>query len=730
MLNNIPAELRGLPQWVCSGADKVPINPRTGQAASVTDPGTWGTFEEAIHAGMKHVGFVLAPWDDYTIIDLDNKPEKPLTPEQYARMEAILKAFESYTERSTSGRGYHIIVRGKIPAGVHRDNVEMYSAGRYMICTGDVVTPLPIADCQELLNRMYGQMKPDATVKLVENEETLDDRELVEMAMHAANGEKFNSLCAGDMTGYPSQSEADLALLSILAFYSNSNEQVRRIFRMSALGKREKAVKNDTYLNYALAKIRAKQPPPVDLDALVGNAQALKTKPPPPPPPVPPPPAGVPGINLPLGLVGDLARYYYSTAIRPVPEIALAAAIATLAGVCGRSYNISDTGLNQYIVLLARTGRGKEGALGGITKLMASVRPMIPAVDQFMGPSAFASGQALLKTVSKRASFLSVLGEFGLTLQQISAARANSAEKMLKRVLLDLFSKSGFRDVLLPSVYADAEKNTEMVHAPCVTILGESTPETFYEGLDSGHIAEGLIPRFMVIEYDGNRPARNRNAGAPPPEDLKKRFADMVTLSLTTSNNGTCCPVQIDPAGMALLDAYDAKADTKINSGNTVEAELWNRAHLKALRLAGIVAVGVNPHQPVVTGEIAQWAIGMVTQDVDGVLARFNQGDVGIGDSKQLVDLRRVIQGYFDKPATDRWAVVHSQGLIPYALLLQRTSNLSAFRQDRLGATTALKNSLRSLVDSGELIEVDRATLLKQYQFSGVAYGIGRHWTR
>ena len=745
MLNNIPAELRSLPQWVCSGADKVPVNPRTGQAASVNDPATWGTFEEALHAGMKHVGFVLAPWGDYTIIDLDNKPDKPLTPEQYARMEAILAAFPSYTERSTSGRGYHIIVRGKIPFGVHRDNVEMYSSGRYMICTGDVVNPLPVANCQELLDRMYGQMKPEDSVALVETDEVVEDIDLIEMASCAANGEKFNTLCSGDMTGYPSQSEADLALLSILAFYTNSNEQVRRLFRMSALGKREKAVKNDTYLNFALSKIRAKQPPPVNMADLAANAAAMRAPappplpnplPPPPPPPIAPvnavaaPPAQVPGVILPPGMVGDLARYYYSTAIRPVPEIALAAAIATLSGVCGRSYNISDTGLNQYIVLLARTGRGKEGALGGITKLMAAVRPMIPMADQFMGPSAFASGQALLKTVSKRPCFVSVLGEFGLTLQQISDARANSAEKMLKRVLLDLFSKSGWRDVLLPAVYADSEKNTELVHAPCVTILGESTPETFYEGLDSSHISEGLIPRFMIMEYDGARPARNRNAGAPPAEELKKRFADMLTLSLTTANNGTCCPVQVDAGGMALLDSFDAKADTKINSGNTVEAELWNRAHLKSLRLAGIIAVGVNPHQPVVTAEIAQWAINMVTRDVEGVLARFNKGDVGVGDSKQLVDLRRVIQGYYDKPAPERWAGVHSQGLIPYALLLQRTSNMVAFRQDRMGATNALKNSLRSLVDSGELVEIDRATLLKNYQFSGVAYGVGKHWNR
>ena len=73
----------------------------------------------------------------------------------------------------------------------------------------------------------------------------------------------------------------------------------------------------------------------------------------------------VPGVSLPPGLVGEVAQYIYQTAIRPVPEIALGAAIAITAGVCARSYNISGSGLNQYLILLAKTGAGKEGAVTG-----------------------------------------------------------------------------------------------------------------------------------------------------------------------------------------------------------------------------------------------------------------------------------------------------------------------------------------------------------------------------
>jgi primase-polymerase (primpol)-like protein len=57
---------------------------------------------------------------------------------------------------------------------------------------------------------------------------------------------------------YPSQSEADMALLGYLVHATPSNEQVRRVFRMSGLGQRKKAHR-DAYLNYTINPDRATQ---------------------------------------------------------------------------------------------------------------------------------------------------------------------------------------------------------------------------------------------------------------------------------------------------------------------------------------------------------------------------------------------------------------------------------------------------------------------------------------
>jgi len=88
-----------------------------------------------------------------------------------------------------------------------------------------------------------------------------------------------------------------------------------------------------------------------------------------------------------------MAQFIYSAAPRPVPEVALAAAIGLMAGITGRAYNISGTGLNQYVLLLAMTGAGKEAAASGINKLMNTIKMQVPTSTGFIGPSEISSAQ-------------------------------------------------------------------------------------------------------------------------------------------------------------------------------------------------------------------------------------------------------------------------------------------------------------------------------------------------
>lgn len=737
--HNVPPELQALKQWVISRSveDKIPRNPKTGQLASSVDPSTWGTFQEAVQSGASQIGFVLTPWDPYTIIDLDNKPEKPCTPEQLELHRRILDAVPSYTEISTSGSGYHIVVKGSIPAAVHRDNVEIYSHSRYMIFTGNVVKPYAINDAQEVLNNMYSQMYVENTrLALVDEEEIFSDDDIVHMAFSADNGFKFDALCKGqwDQFGYPSQSEADLALISMLTFYTRSNEQVKRIFRLTELGQRDKAKKNDKYLNFAIGRCRTTQAQPVDISIIDENvdkfAQSMIGKTAPMassdfnsfinPPAQPFIPTHHEEVNFPPGLIGEVAEYIYQSAIRPVKTVALAGAITLVAGIVGRSYNFSNTGLNQYIVLLATTGTGKEGAQNGIGNLINKIALKVPSAHDFFGPGAYSSGQALIRTLDERKSYFSIMGEFGLTLSRITDPRANAADKTFRKVILDLYGKSGWNQWLQASVYADKEKNTKQVRAPSLTILGESTPEEFFGSLTTRNIADGLVPRFTLFQYKGKRPPRNRNAGFEPSDILVDKLVDLTSKALNSDAQNINCPVGIDPAASELLDAFDIRADNEINNPEADDAckQLWNRAHLKALKLAALIAVGVNYHNPVIRKDHAEYAIQIINADIEMMLGNFDAGLMAGDEVRREHLVLEACRAYLAMDYNKRLTYIKNTSLaklevIPMAFLRRRLRNVSDFAY--AGDTgRALDNAIKSLVDMGDLVQVGQPELLQK----------------
>lgn len=760
--NNIPHEMRIYPQWVVwryedtdsKKPTKVPYSAKTGHLASVTDPNTWAGFDECVNAMSSGwyagIGFVLTENDPYSFIDLDDTKGDQTALDRQIK---IFNEFNSYAERSPSGSGLHIIVKGAIPSGRRRSFIEVYSSLRYMTMTGDVYRNAPINDCNELLNVLWGQMGQGSVAVahyagLAEAKET--DEQVYNRAVAAANGDKFAELYAGKWEGmYASQSEADFALVDIIAFYTQNRAQISRMFRASGLGQRDKA-KRDDYVSYMLNKCFDRMLPPVDVDGLrnkldeaiakkeaADRAAALSQN----SEATPHPKAPAPNLNeaskvysVPPGLVGEIAQYIYAQAPRPVPEIALAGALGLVAGIVGRAYNISGTGLNQYVLLLAPTGTGKEAIASGIDKLMAQVIRTVPAASDFIGPGEIASSQAIIKYMSRGpTSFVSLVGEFGIYLQQMASVNAPPHLTGLRRFLLDAYNKSGEGKVLRPSIYSDKDKNTAAVLAPAFTLMGESTPEKFYEGLHEGLISEGLLPRFTMIEYHGERPALNPgHLSAQPSFELIDRLSTLCAHALMLNSQHKAIHVQTDATARELFQQFDAHCDANINtSDREVRRHLWNRAHVKALKLAGIIAVGCNPYDPTITADVASWAINLVVADVRNLLARFDAGEIGIDndETKQLAKVISTVKDFVVSPwpdvakyAGEGMSNLHSNRIVPYSYVQRRLAAVAVFRKDRIGASGAIKRALKTLCERGDLQEVSRATLAKDYGTSAVAY--------
>lgn len=755
MFENIPLEMRQFQQWVVWRYEdtespkptKVPYSPRTNRLASVADASTWSSFDEALNAlkttnWYSGIGFVLTDGDPYAFIDLDDAKGDQTN---LTRQLQIFNQFDSYAERSPSGNGLHIIIKGSIPSGRRRSTIEIYSNQRYMTMTGDVYRAAPIKDHGESLNALYHQMANGSAIAtavyagLLEEKET--DEQIYNKAAMAANSAKFLALYNGQWQDYyPSQSEADFALVDILAFYTQCRRQIVRLFQASALGKRDKAKRVD-YVNYMLNKCFDRMLPPVDIEGLQNlciEAIERKKNQPPVVSTAATPEYLLPVHEAPPGLLGEIARFIYAQAPRPVPEIALTGAIGLMAGIVGRAYNISATGLNQYVLLLAATGTGKEAIARGIDKLMGAVLQTVPASIDFIGPGEIASAPALIKYMSKTAqSFVSLVGEFGLYLQLMTKMNAPPHLLSLRRLLLDLYNKSGEGNVLRPSIYSDKEKNTAAILAPAFTLCGESTPEKFYEGLHEGLIVEGLLPRFTIIEYAGPRPPLNpAHAFVQPPFELIEKLSGLCAHALSLNTQNHSVQVQIDAEAKKLFDAFNEHCDLNINSSEReVKKQLWNRGHVKAMKLAALIAVGCNPYQPCVSVDMASWAINLVIADVRNLLKRFEAGEIGVDneETKQLGETMRLINDYLTLPWSDIEKYksgnmfLHGQRIVPYTYIHKRAASMSTFRKDRIGETNALKRSLTTLIERGDIQELSRAQLAKDYKTSARCFMVSNN---
>lgn len=755
LLNNIPSELKQLNQWLVwhyedigsSKPTKVPYNPNTNNPASTTNPSTWIDFQTAYNAyetgKWSGIGFVFSNQDPYTFIDLDDTKGDQIALDRQLK---IYKEFDSYSEVSPSGQGLHIIIKGDIPIGRKRSFIEIYSTGRYATFTGNVYNDKPIKDGQQLLNQLWEQMGssiPQTFMYTGDKEEKLNDEKVIEIALNAANGDKFKELFEGRWnSSYPSQSEADFAFIDIVAYYTQNRNQISRIFHKSALGKRLKAQRRD-YLDYMINRSFDHMLPPIDFDgfkidiekAVKGSvAQRLVPSPHKTSDIGSNPIASTKSFVLkpPPGLLGEIAQFIYSASPRPVPEIALAGAIGLMAGIAGRAYNVSATGLNQYVLLLANTGSGKESINSGISKLMHVIKQQVPTAMDFIGPSEIASGPALFKYVSgKSQCFVCVLGEFGLRMMQMANQNAHGAEVSLRRTLLDLYNKSGFKDIMHPSVYSDKDKNIPGVQSPAFSICGESTPERFYGNLNEDMVCEGLLPRFILIEYTGPRVPFNKNhSEVQPTFSLIERLTTLAANAETIqhANPRRVINVKFTPEAEKISDSYDVLADSYINAVNQKEVfrHLWSRAHIKVLRLAATIAVGLNMYDPLIEADHMQWAIDLVNNDIETLSDKFEKGEIGSStqENKQIEEMIRFIKDYIMKDwewaqkycdKSEKGKKMHEEKVISYLYISRKLIANAAFKNDKLGATTAIKRCLQILMDRDYLREVGRHEMMQKF---------------
>ena len=173
MLQNIPEELQNLKQWVCAYQNsKVPMMATSPNAASSTNSQTWCTFRESLMSvkcgNYDNLGFVFNG-NGIVGIDIDIAYDDDGFLTEMAS--DIIGRCKSYTEKSRSGRGFHILVKGALPfkGKNNLSGVEIYQSSRYFIMTGNVFMYKNLVENQEAIDYILDKYFPE-TVKESNNQ--------------------------------------------------------------------------------------------------------------------------------------------------------------------------------------------------------------------------------------------------------------------------------------------------------------------------------------------------------------------------------------------------------------------------------------------------------------------------------------------------------------------------------------------------------------------------------
>jgi hypothetical protein len=471
---NFPIELQRIPQWigwkpeaVGGRTTKIPYCPTTGLRASTTDPQTWTTYDNACEAlngfdGLAGLGFVFKP--PYVGVDLDKCRNAETGATQPWALE-VIKMLDSYTELSPSKTGYHILLKGVLPAGGNRrGQVEVYTQSRYFTITGEHVPGTPTSINERDLTEFHRRfILNNAVATEVPKDESLS---AVEWKLACDTAKRLG----------PSANIEDVTL----EFFKNANL-------------RDKWIKNKSYISRTISKAIQKVHPAVT--AATATAVAFEEE-----PEVELIEDCLPEFPIVPGTIGDLAD-----ALCPsIPREFKVMAAVTIVGLVlsGRVSLEGESHLEPrfYTGMIALAGAGKTAAINEISQRITGDFILIPSVDS--GPALVDTFSEISKQSPGRLAKV-LLGPDELTDVFEKAKSSKDGRNSLGGEILRLFEKhkTGNRS---------RQHGVVDVDNAALSILGGATPDSYNQmWLGTGGAASGLQSRFTLVATDRKMPEKH-----------------------------------------------------------------------------------------------------------------------------------------------------------------------------------------------------------------------------
>lgn len=320
----------------------------------------------------------------------------------------------------------------------------------------------------------------------------------------------------------------------------------------------------------------------------------------------------------PPGILGVIARWITATAPKSQPELSVAAAVALASVIMGRTYRSQHSNFTSlYVVMVAMSTEGKEHPQGCVNSVLTAA-----GLENLIGGSGYTSAGAVYSALLKSPVHLATIDEIGKLLKS-SRAQGNANSEAAIDKMIEAFGR--MNGILRPPTYSSmtvkmADKPADhVIHNPAISLLGATTPGTFYGNLTDDLIKDGFLGRCIVVESHQPRQCTNFVESTPPPQEVidwcKKVYVtgqiegNLVGISGGSDKPATTIELRFDDGCKPMFTEFEREL---ISEKKACEVEgldvLLGRTLEKAMKLSMIACKAENHHNKSVRVAHFEWA--------------------------------------------------------------------------------------------------------------------------
>lgn len=344
-------------------------------------------------------------------------------------------------------------------------------------------------------------------------------------------------------------------------------------------------------------------------------------------------PAAPAVAKLPHGVLSDVCAYYNATSGIPQEMFAIQTALAVGSIVCARNYVTDQKNFSSLFFLnIGKTSTGKEHCKTVCEDIMKAAHSRAISGDGFTSPG------AVMTALLQKPKFMSIIDEFGMYLSA-SNNKVSSMQYEANSALMQAWGRC--HGTMRPKNYSamtlsDKQKtdvNMRDVENPAITLIGISTPSTFFEAVSHKDILSGFLNRFLIYSSDAEISVYRKVTQVPIPESIIKWI---YRIEDRAKKNGNLTMLSSEGSRPVLITISDAAEKLRMEFAHEIvekqkELEIRNlsgvlgRAVEISMRLSLILALSRDPNTEIISDIDMIWAINYVRDRSEELLNVVNK---------------------------------------------------------------------------------------------------------